>query len=339
MIGAFILGLAVNIGTSAVDGPGQALTEEPTQAVRGPFPLTTAGLVLGTSGTSGSMVTTADRSLWFVMASSPAGPAIGRIDAAGKVTSVPTHSRSGPSALTAGRDGTVWFTDSGEAGIGFVTSSGAAGRYPVGFKGFPRGIASGRDGNLWFTFDADDGDWIGRMTPTGTVTRFPLPEAGHDPGPIVAGADGNLWFAMASAVGRITLSGEITVVPMATTIGVPAVTVGPDKAIWFTRNSLTAGAAVGRIDTGRTPRITAVYDLPDGANLRAIVTGSDGNLWVTQQGRMSVARVTPRGQVTEYTLGDDRYPETMVADQDGRIWFTFLSPRRVGGVDRFNIPR
>ena len=339
MIGAFILGLAVNIGTSSVGAPGNTLTEEPAPAARGPFPLTTAGLVPGTFGAVGAVVTTADGSLWFADSSSPPGPGIGRVDAGGKVTSVPTRSLSGPSALTVGRDGVVWFADPGAAGIGFVTSSGAVGRYPIGSKGHPRGIAAGRDGNLWFTFDAEDGDWIGRMTPTGTVTRFALPAEAHDPGPIVAGADGNVWFSMANAIGRMTPGGEVTVVPMTTTLGVPAITAGPDKAIWFSSNSLTGGATVGRIETGRTPRITKVYDLPDGASLRAIVAGSDGNLWVTQQGRRSLARITPRGQVTEYTLGDDRHPETMAAGPDGRMWFTFLSPRGTGGVDRFDLPR
>ena len=40
----------------------------------------------------------------------------------------------------------------------------------------PLGIAAGPDGNLWFT-EAATGNRIGRITPTGTITEYPLPTA------------------------------------------------------------------------------------------------------------------------------------------------------------------
>ena len=50
------------------------------------------------------------------------------------------------------------------------------------------GITAGPDGNLWFTGSSA----IGRITPSGTITLFPVP--GSAPGAITAGPDGNLWF-------------------------------------------------------------------------------------------------------------------------------------------------
>jgi virginiamycin B lyase len=192
---------------------------------------------------------------------------------------------------------------------------------------------------VWFTVDGEGGDWIGRMTPAGAVTRFPLSPSHHDPGPIVAGPDGNLWFAMAGALGRVTPNGVITEVEVGPTAGTPSLTVGPDKAIWFAKNTPATGAAVGRVAMGRDPKVTAVYDLPDGAGLKGIVAGSDGNLWVAEQSREALARISPRGHVTQYTLQGSQYPDAMVAGRDGGLYFTFHAPAGRGGVGRIDLPR
>ena len=334
MIGAFVLGLAVNIGTSSVSPRGNApATVTDVPADRGPFPLVAVS-VAGIGGTPQSITVTADGELWFTV-NQP--PAIGRIEAGGRVTRYPTRSQQEPGMITLRRDGGVWYTDPAAGAIGFVTSSGAMVRYPIGAAGFPRGIVAGPDGNVWFTFDAFDGDWIGRMTPTGGVTRFPLPANSRDPGAIIAGPDDNLWFAVAGSLGRITTGGEITEVPVSATAG--GLATGPDATIWFTGNSATGAATVGRVETGRAPKVTGLYDLPEGAVGRGIVAGSDGNMWLANQARESITRVSPRGQITRYTLGGGQYPEAMAASTDGRLWFTFLSPRGTGGVATFTVPR
>jgi virginiamycin B lyase len=60
------------------------------------------------------------------------------------------------------------------------------------------GITAGQDGNLWFA----EGD-IGRITPTGQITEFPLP-GDWNVFLITAGPDGNLWFAGNTQIWRIT---------------------------------------------------------------------------------------------------------------------------------------
>ncbi len=68
----------------------------------------------------------------------------------------------------------------------------------------PAGIAARPDENLWFTEFA--GNRIGRITPGGAVTEFPLPSPGSGPAEIAAGPDDNLWFTeqLGNKIGRIT---------------------------------------------------------------------------------------------------------------------------------------
>jgi virginiamycin B lyase len=65
-------------------------------------------------------------------------------------------------------------------------------------------ITAGPDGNLWFT----DVNRIVRITPTGTITAFPIPTANGGADDITAGPDSNLWFTEynANKIGRLTLA-------------------------------------------------------------------------------------------------------------------------------------
>src|SRR2546422_615812 len=76
----------------------------------------------------------------------------------------------------------------------------------------PQEIAAAPDGNPCVT--GAFSTRIGRMTPAGTLTEFPLPMARSNPRAIVAGPDGNLWFTEASwsqpVIGRITPAGSVT---------------------------------------------------------------------------------------------------------------------------------
>jgi virginiamycin B lyase len=65
-------------------------------------------------------------------------------------------------------------------------------------------LTAGPDGNIWFTESA--GNYIGRMTLGGTVTRFMVPTAASGPLQIVTGPDSNLWFTETNAgkIGRFT---------------------------------------------------------------------------------------------------------------------------------------
>src|SRR6266850_1889712 len=111
----------------------------------------------------------------------------------------------------------------------------------------PTSIAKGADGNLWFT--EHDGHKIGRITPAGVVTEFPIGSNGG-PGSITAGADGNVWFTEAggaNAIGRVTPLGGVSEYAVPTSGSDPtSITAGPDMNLWFSELSTNK---IGRISS------------------------------------------------------------------------------------------
>ena len=57
---------------------------------------------------------------------------------------------------------------------------------------------------------------------------------------------------------------------------------------------------------------------------QAIITGPDGNLWVTEVLKHLVLKVTPDGKITEYAVPGDKVGvlQGIAAGSDGKIWFT-----------------
>ena len=193
----------------------------------------------------------------------------------------------------------------------------------------PADVAAGPDGNLWFTsHPAGSGDsgHIGRATPSGSITTFD--ETPIEAGAIVAGPDGNMWFTDGPAIGRISMTGVVTVFPLpAGSEDTTDLTAGPDGNLWFT--SYYRGL-VGKITTDGT--ITIVFENGDGGgNLPSlnggpgeITSGPDGNLWFTLDAPPmtggSIVRMTTAGQAT--TFGITFHPGSITGGPDGNVWFT-----------------
>ncbi len=87
---------------------------------------------------------------------------IGRITTSGAVTNYTDPSISGPSGITAGPDGALWFTNYATSSIGRITTSGVVTNYTDPSIGSPQRITGGADGALWFTNYANNS--IGRIT-------------------------------------------------------------------------------------------------------------------------------------------------------------------------------
>ena len=183
---------------------------------------------------------------------------------------------SQPRAITLGPDGNLWFGEFMGGRIGRITPQGVITEFPIPTPNSgPRAIAAGADGNLWFSeFNAGK---IGRMTPNGEVTEFVLPRPNSGPGDITAGADGNMWFLLLNGrmddrqvdgnrVGRITPDGTITEFAIPSQTGSPInIAVGPDRNIWFTKQS-----ALGRV----TPDgVITEFPVPSGGT--GLTAGSD----------------------------------------------------------------
>ena len=165
-------------------------------------------------------------------------------------------------------------------------------------------IAAGPDGNLWFT--EFSGNRIGRITPSGAITEFPIPTGTSTPLEITAGDDGNLWFTEGEGnnIGRITPSGAITEFPVPSAFSEPlGITAGADGNLWFTEEF---GNNIGRITPEGDVTEFSVPTLNSFAT--GIAAGSDGDLWFTeysanQIGRLQLPPLTATGTTISATEG------------------------------------
>jgi virginiamycin B lyase len=139
---------------------------------------------------SAAITTGPDGALWFIESGNGK---IGRITTSGTITEIPlpaSEVNSGVYGITAGPDGNLWFTeDHGANKIVRMTTSGVFTIYtvasPVNVGSL--GITAGPDGALWF---ADQAGKIGRITTSGAITEYTLPEANDRPNAIASGPDG-----------------------------------------------------------------------------------------------------------------------------------------------------
>lgn len=298
--------------------------------------------------------------LWFTQNSPFSGGrrvAIGRITPHGRVTRFRAGltRRTEPLEIVAGPDGNLWFTydpgiaSSSGGGIGRITPRGKITLFPEPpfLHGSPFEIVVGPDGNLWFSHAAiltPTGQAIGRITPAGEIAEF---DGGLRPGAAVTnltpGPDGNVWFGDDSsnpAIGRIMPSGEITefggIPPRAFPI-LEGPAPGPEGNLWFSANEPTT--LVERITpAGTIERFGAGLD-PGAEYVGPFVRGADGNIWFGVEkhprrrrsggkaGGTAIGRVTPRGEITEFSdclrqMPLFAGPNFLTRGPDGNVWFT-----------------
>jgi streptogramin lyase len=241
---------------------------------------------------------------------------------------------------------------------GVVTQIGNALPKP---NSFPEYIVVGPDGNYWFTEEGNNA--IGRMTPAGVLTEFPLSASG-DKGPfyICVGPDGALWFTEerqtsqgGNNVGRIattaTVSGGLTNAgptglqefPLTTANSNPqGICVGGDGNLWVCEQNANQIARV------TTSGAVTEFAVPTAGSFPSIdCLGPDGNVWFTENVGNNVAKITPSGAVSEFAVPIAGVgPWAISAGQDGGIWFTGINlPQTLGhinidgtGVVTFNNP-
>jgi streptogramin lyase len=294
-----------------------------------------------------------DGNLWFTESDDEH---IGRISPRGRIAEfqLPTE-HAGLGQIATGPEGSLWFTEPKAGKIGRITPTGQVSELPLpswhgepGWHAEPRAIAAGPEGNVWFTrsrgsrrlsrVSEHSPARIGRITPTGEVIEFPLPNPESEPRGIVAGPDGNLWFIVSIgmgsqrlAIGRITPAGELTEFPVEGGQGWPGgIAAGPDGNVWFTTGGIF-GRHVGRI----TPRgRVTLFAIPSRSSVSsAIAPGPDGNLWFTERSSAKVARVTPHGQITVFPLSmQSGVPAGIAAGPDGNLWFTQSRANRISFI-------
>jgi virginiamycin B lyase len=204
----------------------------------------------------------------------------------------------------------------------------------------PQGVRAhaltfGPDGKIWFTASKDtvleNTDVVGTTTASGQLQEFKLPSRSvHGIGGIAVGSDGALWFAdtARSAIGRVTLDGQVTDFPLGTGSEPLSVVAGPQSAAWFTEPEVDR---VGRVTpTGSI----ASFPLSDAAHPMGLVVGDDGALWIAEHGRNRIARMTVDGTITEFPLSESGgEPTEIVRAANGDIWFSEEGVNRLGRID------
>jgi streptogramin lyase len=157
----------------------------------------------GTMRTPFDITVGPDGNLWFTETTANK---IGRITPAGMVTeySIPTPA-SFPKAITLGPDGNLWFVEHDAHNIARVTPTGTFAEFGIPSGGRPYAMALGPDGNLWFS-EPGSTNAIGRCTPTGGISEYPIPTPNTEVAGITAGPDKNIWFAEkgVNKIGRLS---------------------------------------------------------------------------------------------------------------------------------------
>lgn len=259
-----------------------------------------------------------DGNLWFTEGGKNA---IGRITPAGSVLEFPIPARSSSQGgITLGSDGNLWMV--GGSYLERITPSGTSSA--ILLASYLADITAGPDGNLWRT--EPSANKIARMTPSLSLTEFPIPTANSGATYITRGPDGNLWFTEAAAIGRITPTGTVTEFPYPPAVqpqyGVPALTAG-FGAIWFT----TVSAIWSVSSTGSFNE----FPLSKSDNLFGITAGPDGNLWFTEWASNLIGRMTPAGSISTFAVPTaNSNPYGIAVGPDGNIWFTEPLPNQIG---------
>jgi virginiamycin B lyase len=301
--------------------------------VPNPPPVSVPGCSTCGNDVLGKVALGADGNVWFA---DPAHNKVGRITPAGVITEldIPGKGFRVPS-LIGDRSGNVWVAAQGVDGEGpgwiiRITGAGAITRFSIPYA--PAAVALGSDGNVWFT-EGDSGQLLGRLTPAGVYTQFPLPSPGHEPAGtygyasvgIVAGPGRDLWFVERYGVigggdrtvlARVNTAGKGKQLPMGAVpdqYSAQSIAVGPDGNLWI--------GARGEIDRMTPAGAFTSFPLPKDADAADLTSGPDGNLWFLDADSHSIGRITVQGVVREFALPWGASPYGLAAGSDGRMWF------------------
>jgi streptogramin lyase len=166
----------------------------------------------------------------------------------------------------------------------------------------PELITNGPDGNVWFTETAGNSIDQANVV-TGVITRFPISDPNVNPIAIAVSADGNFWFCEGSSprIGVMTPLGVYSSYPLPVLCNSLAAT--SDGSLWANSG--------GGIDLQKitSTGVTTEFPVPSGRPVMAVATGSDGNVWFTEQNRCPpqcfnhrvYGKIDGTGSINEYT--------------------------------------
>lgn len=274
--------------------------------------------------------------IWFVSWTlAPLRGTLGRITTRGRFRMQPMPVDHMPGLTTHASDGTLWLSDAKQPVLWRVTSSGRIRSVKVG--DVTMGIAFGPDGHLWCT--RPESGWISRFDTAGQLQgRWKIPfddpmissTSTPEPGPkatwIVAGPDGAMWFCDPGEhhIGRITMSGEITLIPVPPDLADPSMIIsGVDDSLWFSART----DKIGRITTAG--KITVV---PLSTRyVQALAADSRGRIWFA--GPERAGYVARDGSISEFDVPGATQIRSIAEGPDGAMWFADQGAHTIGKIE------
>lgn len=277
-----------------------------------------------------------DGNLWAVNSDSDS---LARITPSGQVTEFPVDVGAGLKDIVVGPDGNFWVSAQSVNGFARVDTSGTVvGRcYDLKDPNNPPGslqpYGMARVGDrVWFT--STSGSAIVSYL-ANCLIGDSLYNVGFSGTYFAEGIDGKLWFTSwsTSSVYRMNPANQAIEAVFPATSNPADLVKGPDGRVWFPLSGTDQiGALSATATSGTEP---AVYVPPPGHELdepTGIASGPDGNLWVTAVNDR-VARVTPAGAITSFTLpSPGGRPTRITAGPDLDLWLTQISAKRVARI-------
>jgi virginiamycin B lyase len=295
----------------------------------------------------------ADGSLWVV---EERANAIAHVDAGnGKVLGefpIPT-AHADPRYIARGAGGTMWFTEFRGAKVGTIASDGTIREFAVGCTGcHPGPLAVDANGNAWFAemnIDTDatapgmpttiGANVIGRVTPDGIVSEFPVPTKQSYPTALFVARDGTIWFTeSAGKIGHMASDGKILVeLPVA---GERPWWIGEDAngalhALSTDPRAVRVGySTISRTADGGYRKVAKFAPLPGRITLSSGAFDGKGNVWFTDMVGNRVVRMNEGGRAEELNLGVGgaklgTYPSSIAAGDDGTLWVVEVVTDRI----------
>lgn len=221
--------------------------------------------------------------------------------------------------LILGPNRNIWFIMGGDVAY-FDPSTNSVTSFNA-TSGLIQELAVGSDGNVWFVVSWNQPGQVGRCTPDGTVTTWPIDGWSND---LVLGNDGNIWFSEQAVnglpgkrIGSVTPGG--TVSQYQTTYDTQDPIVGPDGNIWFGE----AGSVIGLVTSNGA--VTEYPALPGTSDL--LVT-PDGNIWFGSETNLGF--VTPNGALTTIDTGNNGTFGLILGPGDNSVWFGSQFSSQIG---------
>ncbi|MFO0954555.1 MAG: hypothetical protein U0835_26015 [Isosphaeraceae bacterium] len=253
---------------------------------------TQVALPSGANADLSGLTSDASGNVWYALDPKGGGtPTVGKVKADGTVAEFPVGSAgSHAGTMTFGNDGNVWVSvkDAAGASLVKVKPDGTSTSYPVTGAKSLDWLEAGPDGNIWYV----NGSKLGKMTPTGDVTEYPVPTPADGSAvdlsnaQLTSAADGNLWFIGLGGVARITPWGDVKAYPTRSA-SVTSLSTAVDGNLWLSflppagsGLDYSPNAVLARLTTDG--RMSILPDRPDGPAhpVTRMASGHDTGLWL-----------------------------------------------------------